>query len=148
MRMSSPVDFILESPDTKSMLLVEAKNTTAPSSEWAARFARNLLEHINLGANQYFLLVLRNKLYLWKHAPAPGAEMPDFEASTEDILQPYLAHLRTSLNEISPASFELLVKSWLTDLSEGTVAESVGAWVQASGLDEFENATVREEVPN
>lgn len=146
--MSASVDFVLESPHTNSVLLVEARNTTAPSPEWAARFARNLLEHTKLGANHYFLLVLRNKLYLWKHVPTPGADMPDFEARTEDILQPYLAHLQTSLNEISPVSFELLVKSWLMDLSEGAVSESVEAWVRASGLGEFENAIVREEVPN
>ena len=146
--MAAAADFVLESSATNAILFVEAKNTDAPSSEWAAKFARNLLEHSKLASNQYFLLVLRNKLYLWKHLPSPGAELPDFEARTEDVLQPYLAHLHTSLAEIGSASFELLVKSWLTDLSEGTVAPGVAAWVQASGLGEFENATIREEVPN
>jgi len=141
-------DFVLESSVTNATLFVEAKNADAPSSEWAARFARNLLANINLRPNQYFLLVLRNKFYLWKHLPRPGAELPDFEARTEDILQPYLAHIHTSLNELSPASFDLLVKSWLTDLSEGAVAPAVADWVRASGLGEFENATIREEVTN
>ena len=141
-------DFVLESPNSNTTLLVEAKNTEAPSREWAARFGGNLLEHFGLRAGQYFLLVLRNKLYLWKHLPTPGAEMPDFEASTEEILQPYLVRLHSSLSEISPASFELLVRAWLSDLSDGAVSPSVEAWVRASGLSDFQNATIREESPN
>lgn len=146
--MAAAADFVLESPATNAILFVEAKNTDAPSSEWAAKFARNLLEHIKLRPNQYFLLALRNKFYLWKHVPIPGAELPDFEARTEDVLQPYLSHIHATLNELSPASFDLLVKSWLTDLSEGAVAPGVAEWVRASGLGEFENATIREEVTN
>ena len=47
------------------------------------------------------------------------------------------------------SSFEdFLVKSWLTDLAEGAVAPGVADWVRASGLAEFENATIREEVTN
>jgi hypothetical protein len=146
--MSAPVDFVMESPDRNAVLLVEAKNVTSPSSEWAARFARNLLEHVKMGANHYLLLFLRNRLYLWKHAPKPGDDLPDFEARTEDVLRPYLTHMRYSLNEIDGISFEFLVKSWLMDLSDGAVHESVGEWVRDSGLDEFQNAVVREEVPN
>jgi hypothetical protein len=146
--MSAAADFILRAPDRSAVLLVEAKNTDAPSSEWAARFASNLLQHVSFDANQYFLLVLRNKFYLWRHLPVPGAELADFEADTEDILEPYLARLQTSLRDITPASFELLVRSWLTDLSEGAVSPAVRAWVRASGLAEFENATIVEEAPN
>lgn len=146
--MVTATDFVLESSATNAVLFVEAKNTESPSSDWAARFASNLFEHMRLRPNQYLLLALRNKFYLWKHVPAPGAELPDFEARTEDVLQPYLARIQTSLNELSPANFDLLVRSWLADLTEGAVAPNVAEWVRISGLGEFEHATIREEVAN
>jgi hypothetical protein len=146
--MVADVDFVLESPSTRTVLLVEAKSTSAPSEEWAARFARTLFAETAPQADLFFLLVLRNVLYLWKHVPAEGSELPDFSARTEDALRPYLEKMQTSLKEINPLSFELLVKSWLTDLSEGSVPPSVEQWLRDAGLQQFENGLLREERRN
>jgi hypothetical protein len=142
---TSAVDFVLESARTRAVLLVEAKSMAAPSAEWAARLARNLLADRAPQANALFLLVLRNYLYLWKHVPQNGTEMPDFSARTDDVLRPYLERLQTPLGEIHSLGFELLVRSWLIDLTEGNVPPSVESWVRDTGLEQFQNGLLREE---
>jgi hypothetical protein len=146
--MAADVDFVLESPSSRTVLLVEAKSTSAPSPEWAGRFARTLFAGTAPHADLFFLLVLRNFLYLWKHVPQEGSELPDFSAPTAEALRPYLEQIKTPLREINPLSFELLVKSWLTDLSEGSVPPSTEQWLRDAGLKQFENGVLREEQRN
>jgi hypothetical protein len=146
--MVADVDFVLESPSTRTVLLVEAKSTSSPSTEWAGRFARTLFAETAPHADLFFLLVLRNFLYLWKRVPREGSELPDFSAPTEEALRPYLEKMQTPLKEINPLSFELLVRSWLTDLSEGSVPPSVEEWLHDAGLQQFENGLLREEQRN
>ncbi len=100
------------------------------------------------GFDYFLLLVLRNHLYLWKHYPREGSDLPDFSGRTEEVLEPYLKDVQTSLHDISGLSFELLVKSWLTDLSEGSVPPSVEKWMRAAGLQQFEKGVLREEQRN
>jgi hypothetical protein len=145
--MVADVDFVLESPSTHTVLLVEAKSTSAPSPEWAGRLARTLFAETAPQADLFFLLVLRNFLYLWKHVPREGLE-PDFSAPTEEALRPYLDKIQTPLKEINPLSFELLVRWWLTDMSEGSVPPSVERWLRDAGLQQFENGVLREEQRN
>ncbi len=144
--MPTPVDFVLESPSTNSVLLVEAKSTNAPSPEWAARFVRNIMAHSDWSAaNLYFLLVLRNYLFLWKRLPRGSDDAPDVSARTEEVLKPYLQSLHTSLQEINAPNFELLVRTWLSDLADGTVPASVEQWLRAAGLQRFENSVMHED---
>src|SRR5438270_3056596 len=58
-RMVADVDFVLESRSSRTVLLVEAKSTSAPSPEWAGRFARTLFAETAPHADLFFLLVLR-----------------------------------------------------------------------------------------
>jgi hypothetical protein len=146
--MSTSVDFILKAPNTKAVLLVEAKSISSPSAEWATRFARNLLKDAEPRTNLFLLLVLRNYLYLWRDLPRDGADLPDLATRTEDVLEPYLRNVQTSLQDINGISFELLVKSWLTDMSEGRVLASVEKWIRQAGLEQFEHGTLREEQRN
>jgi len=146
--MSASVDFVLESPSTNATLLVEAKSINSPSPEWAARLARSLVADVPPDAHSSLLLVLRNHLYLWKRIPQEDAEPPDFSGRTEDVFRPYLQHVQTPLQDISGLSFEFLVKSWLTDLSEGSIPPSVAVWVREAGLQEFEHGVLREEQRN
>jgi hypothetical protein len=142
------VDFVLEAPHSNELLLVEAKSISSPSAEWAGKFARNVLGPTAPNRNLFLLLVLRNYLYVWKHYPREGSELPDFSGLTEEVLSPYLKHVQTSLQNITGLSFELLVKSWLTDLSEGSIPPSVEKWMQAAGLQQFVNGVLREEQRN
>ncbi|HVR40340.1 MAG TPA: hypothetical protein VMU84_14685 [Thermoanaerobaculia bacterium] len=146
--MVADVDFVLESPSTRNVLLVEAKSTSAPSTEWAGKLARTLFAGTAPHADFFFLLVLRNFLYLWKRVPGEGSELPDFSTPTEVALRPYLEKIQTPLKELNPLSFELLVRTLLTDLSEGSVPPAIEDWVSAAGLGQFENGVLREEQRN
>jgi hypothetical protein len=146
--MTVSFDFVLQSPETNTLLFVETKATSAPSPEWAARFARNLLGERTLPPQLYFLLVLRNYLYLWKQRPVEGADLPDVAAKTEDVFRPYLDLMTTTLSEIDTDSFELLVRSCLMDLTEGSAPGSVETWARAAGLNQFAHAVIREDRPN
>jgi hypothetical protein len=142
--MNAPVDFMIESPKTDDLLLVEAKGIDSPSEQWAARFARNILGQTRPRANHFLLLVLRNHLYLWKHDPREGSDAPDFSGPTEEALKPYLKGMQTPLHEMTGLSFELLVKFWLTDISEGIAPPSVAEWMRDAGLEQFANGFLRE----
>jgi hypothetical protein len=130
------VDFTIEKPGEGIRLLVEATNVLAPSRDWAAQFLRNLFEYVPIPPSEYFLLALRNHLYLWRR-PKPEAANPDYEGDTEIALAPYLVGLRYPLEKLSESSFELLVQAWLNDLVAGTLPESAhGQWLDESGLAE------------
>lgn len=130
------VDFVVEKPGEGIRLLVEAKNTTSPSPEWAARFLRNLFVHAQIPESAYFLLALRDHFYLWRH-PGPDASAPDFEADTTVALRPYLARLDANLDKLSESSFELLIEAWLSELVAGTLPDVPNRrWLEESGLAE------------
>jgi hypothetical protein len=138
------VDFIVEKPGEGIRLLVEAKNTTSPSPEWAARFLRNLFVHAQISESAYFLLALRDHLYLWRR-PEPNVSVPDFQADTGVALQPYLSRLNATLPELSESSFELLIEAWLTDLVADTLPDAANQeWLVDSGLaDSVRDGAIR-----
>ena len=110
--MDTGVDFVLKAPHSDEWLLIEAKSISSPSAEWAGRFARNVLGTTAApDRNRFLLLVLRNYLYLWRHYPREGSELPDFSGRTEEVLSPYLKDVQTSLQDITGLSFELLTVS-------------------------------------
>ena len=137
----SIADFVVEKPGLGIRLLVEARNTPAPSREWAARFLRNIFEHDQIPETEYFLLALRDHLYLW-HRPTREPGNPDFEADTAKELRPYLSRLNRPLDTLHKSSFELLIQAWLGELVDGTLPES--EWLVASGLaDAVRDASIR-----
>ena len=84
----------------------------------------------------YFMLALRDHLYLWRN-PAPDGGVPDYEADTAVALRPYLVRLNADLDKLSETSFELLIEAWLTDLVGGTLPEAPNRrWLEESGLAE------------
>jgi hypothetical protein len=130
------VDFAVEKEGGGIRLLVEAKNTTASSPEWAARFLRNLFRHAQIPRADYFLLALRDHLYLWRD-PEPDVSAPDFQADTLAALRPYLTRFHGKLETLSESSFELLIEAWLTDLVAGNLADTSNRrWLEESGLAE------------
>ena len=125
---------MVEKPRGGIQLLVEARNTPAPSREWAVRYLRNIFEHDQLPQTEYFLLALRNHLYLW-HRPTREPGNPDFEGDTELELQPLLSKLKLPLDTLGKDSFELLIQVWLDDLIDGILPVSGNhQWLVDSGL--------------
>ncbi|MEA2465089.1 MAG: hypothetical protein QOJ98_2836 [Acidobacteriota bacterium] len=130
------VDFAVGKPGEGIRLLVEASNAAAPSPEWAARFMRNLFLHVDIPRSEYFLLALRNHLYLWHHPDRESAN-PDYEGDTAAALRPYLMRLDRTLDRLSESSFELLIQAWLGDLVSGTLPDEESLrWLKDSGLAE------------
>jgi hypothetical protein len=130
----SIVSFTIEKPSYGIRLLVEARNTPAPSREWAVRYLRNIFEDDRIPQTEYFLLALRNHLYLW-HRPTREPGNPDFEGDTESELQPLLSKLKLPLDTLSKNSFELLIQVWLDDLIDGILPLSGNhQWLVDSGL--------------
>ncbi len=128
-------DFVVEKPGEGIQLVVEAKNTSAPSPEWAARFLRNLFVHAQIPDAPFYLLALRDHLYLWHH---PNGEVgaPDYEGDTASALQPYLIRLSNSLESLSERSFEMLIYAWLSDVIAGAPETEQLSWLKDSGLSE------------
>jgi hypothetical protein len=137
-------DFVVEAPDRGIRLVVEAKNTVAPTPEWPLRFLRNLFVHAAIPRTEYFLLALRDHLYLWRSPDPNGQRPPDFEADTAAILAPYLRAIPNRLETMSERGFELLVYAWLADLVAGAEPEPDAAkWLEDSGLlDSIRNGTI------
>ena len=128
-------DFVVERPGGAIQLVVEAQNTVAPSPEWAARFLRNLFVHAAIPPTPFFLLALRDHLYLWRH-PSGEVGPPEFEGDTAAALQPYLLRLHRSLDQLSEPGFEALVYAWLSDVVAGTLESEQLPWLRDSGLSE------------
>jgi hypothetical protein len=125
---------MVEKPRGGIQLLVEARNTPAPSREWAVRYLRNIFEDDRIPQTEYFLLALRNHLYLW-HRPTREPGNPDFEGDTALELEPYLSRLKRPLETLTKNSFELLIQSWLGDLIDGILPEYGNhRWLADSGL--------------
>jgi len=141
----SRVDFVVEAPDLGVQLVVEAKNTVAPTPEWPLRFLRNLFVHASIPRSEYFLLALRDHLYLWRRPDPDRQKPPDFEGDTAAVLAPYLREVPTGLETMSERGFELLVYAWLADLVAGAEPEPEAAkWLEDSGLREsVRNGTIK-----
>jgi hypothetical protein len=136
-------DFVVEKPGGAIQLVVEAKNTVAPSPEWAGRFLQNLFVHAEIPPTPYFLLALRDHLYLWRH-PSRESGPPQFEGDTATALRPYLMRLHRPLENLSQSSFEILVYAWLSDLIAGLPEAELSSWLRESGLSEsIRNGVIR-----
>lgn len=96
----------------------------------------------------YFLLALPERFYLWKDAPADAAAPPNYEVDAQQVLGPYLEHLKTPLKELSDISLKMLVSSWLHDLvyssSNGAQKVNTEKWLTESGLyDAIKHGSLR-----
>lgn len=116
------IDFIAYKPDGKVVLLAEAKSRRGTSESWAAKLRRNMLAHGMLPSSQFFLIATPERIYGWGHEDMPPSEVPpQFLVDARKALQPYFAKLKEGPEDISPGAFELLILTWLTDISRLTV---------------------------
>lgn len=133
-------DIIVNSKDEKIQLVIEVKKKSDATPEWAANMRRNLLVHSVIQPSPFFLLVSPEHLYLWKNATTLEAAPPDYEAKTSEILSQYTEQTNLNLDEISEYSLEMLVASWLNDLTRPEASRKTNGtkfdWVYESGLYE------------
>jgi hypothetical protein len=134
--MNSKPDLLVYSPTDELQLVVEVKNKRGASDQWASRLRRNLVAHSIIPKAKFFLLALPEHLWLWRDTQSLEDVPPDFKVATRDVLRPYLRHWPKDFP--SENTFELLVKSWLSDLTHSHLSkESVPSelrWLFDSGL--------------
>ena len=130
-------------------LVVEVKKRSGANERWVRQLRRNLMTHGFIPQSRYFMLALPDKLHLWKEKSAIPDSAPDFQASTPDVLRPYLR--AWGLDELTEGSFELVIKTWLgalvhSRLTPGAVPPEL-SWVVDSGLyDVIRDGSVGEPV--
>jgi hypothetical protein len=135
----SGIDFVLRSRDQRLTTLVEVKSKRNTSSAWAAQFRRNRLAHGHASRGDFYLLVTRDRLYLWRVASGEVDSLePSFEVDAGPIFSPYFQGTSISASTASPQAFELVVGSWLADLvgerESSPRFSAQGSWLVESGL--------------
>jgi hypothetical protein len=140
------VDLVIEKRG-KPIVAVEARNLESPSGEWAADFLRNILQSGDVPRCEYFLLALRNRLYLWRDPMLP-VSLPDFEGDTSAAVEPYLLRLRRPLDTLSQSGFEMLIHTWLGEVVMGILPDAGDrTWLVESGLaDAIRDAYIRPKI--
>src|SRR5712692_4477588 len=99
--MLATTDFVVQSADNTTQLIVEVKTKVPASADWAARMRRNLFAHLALPHARFFLLALPERFYLWKDAPPEAVAPPDYEVDARQLLKPYLEKLAIPLSDLS-----------------------------------------------
>jgi len=118
---NTPIDFIAYNRDGTVLLLAEAKSRRGTSDEWAAKLRRNMLAHGVLPKSQYFLIATPERMYGWRQGNLPPFDAPpEFTIDARKALGPYFSKLGQNPAQIGPAAFELLVLTWLTDISRSS----------------------------
>lgn len=132
-------DIAVYGKDKSLQLLVEVKSRHGTSRNWAAKMRRNMYAHGLLPETRFFLLALSDKFYLWKDAGTLiEAVEPNYEINSLSFLEPYYRKANISPSNISEASLELIVTSWLTQIitvpSVDLLSQEYQDWLIDSGL--------------
>lgn len=141
MRHGSRWDLSVGNRNGQLTLVVEVKRKTDVSPKWAAKLRRNILAHGTFPKAPYFLMVFPDKFYLWSNAEAyQDQSEPSFTIDASSILQPYFERAGVAADQISGASLELIVASWLGEIIHSKqLPENINAsqpWLIESGLYE------------
>ena len=139
MRPDSGWDLSVDNRNGQLALVVEIKRKTNVSPEWAAKLRQNILAHGTFPKAPYFLMVFPDKFYLWSNAEAyQDQSKPTCTIDASPILQPYFERAGVTADQISGASLELVVTSWLGEIIHSDqLPENIDAsqqWLIESGL--------------
>lgn len=139
MRPDSHWDLSVDNRSGQLTLVVEVKRKTNVSPEWAAKLRRNILAHGTFPKAPYFLMVFPDKFYLWSNSQAHQDQSePTYTIDAFPILQPYFERAGVVADQISGASLELIVASWLGEIIHSNqLPENIDAsqqWLMESGL--------------
>lgn len=121
------------------VLVVEVKCKTNLSPDWAVKLRRNILAHGTFPKAPYFLMVFPDKFYLWFDADtAQDQSEPTYTIDAAPILHPRFERAGVTAEQISRASLELIVLSWLAEIIHSDqLPENVDGsqrWLIESGL--------------
>lgn len=137
--MSFRADLALYDKNGRLTAVAEVWNRSGTSPTWAAKTRRNLLAHGNYRESDFFLLVTPDRLYVWKDAgTTPVERLPTYEADSRHLFAPYFRSAGIDPQEVSGQAFELLVASWLSDLTRWPDSRDESgfeqSWMDTSGF--------------
>lgn len=132
-------DLSVDNRNGQLALVVEIKRKANASPEWAAKLRRNIFAHGTFPKAPYFLMVFPDKFYLWSNAEAyQDQSEPTYTIDASPILQPYFERAGVTADQISGASLELVVTSWLGEIIHSDqLPKNIDAsqqWLIESGL--------------
>jgi hypothetical protein len=109
-------DIAVYSEDDRLLLTAEVKGRRGVSTKEVIQIRQKLLAYPVISNTPYFLLALPDYFYLWKHPSSKEAE-PDYKIDAKQALADSLTSANFSLDKISSEGLELLISSWLRDLT-------------------------------
>lgn len=121
------------------VLLAEVKNTRRDSTQWAARFRKNLLAHGTLPKAPFFLIATPEHMYFWRQeGQTREDEPPQFTLDATRELKPYFERFAQAPETTGGQALELILSLWLFELArsgESRAAEDASLhWLSDSGL--------------
>ncbi len=132
-------DLSVDNRNGQLALVVEIKRKTNATPEWATKLRRNIFAHGTFPKAPYFLMVFPDKFYLWSNSQAyQDQSEPTYTIDAFPILQPYFERAGVVADQISGASLELIIASWLGEIIHSNqLPENIDAsqqWLIESGL--------------
>ena len=109
-------DIEVRGPDGNIALLVEVKGLKDKDDDWLAEYRRNLAQTILVAPTAYFMIVMGNYMYLWKHGNSPDMDMPDLKIPTVPLLTTEV-FTADKLRKYSGRFLAIIVAYWLGTLA-------------------------------
>ncbi len=130
-------DLTITNSENLIVLVAEVKTKLSATSEWAIKLRRNILAHGIFPNAPFFLIVLPDRLYIWRNSGSnPDLVTPTYIIDALTFFQPYFEQAGVTAENVSEATFELIVSSWFGELIHKTRHElgSSQQWLLESGL--------------
>ena len=94
---------------------------TAPQSRGPQNSVEICSLYGGLPDAKYFLIATPERMYGWKQDALSANDIPpQFTVDAEKALGPYFVKLNQDPAKIGPREFELLILTWLTDITRST----------------------------
>jgi hypothetical protein len=106
-------DFAVYDRSGQLAAVAEAKRKAGTSTDWAAMWFRNFIQHAQ-STPPYLLLATPDTVYLWQRGLA--ASSPPRVLRGSDIFRTYFERSHLTAGDVSPQAFELIVGDWLHDV--------------------------------
>ena len=126
-------DLILYHPNGWPIAAVDLRTKMGTTPEWAAKLRRNLLGHGGSVPARYFLVIPPDRLYLWDGSGTEPAELPPTHVvDASALFRPYFDAANLDPEAIRGTAFELVVDTWLAELTRADSAAIEQGAVPAS----------------
>jgi hypothetical protein len=126
-------DLILYHPNGWPIAAVDIRAKLGTTPEWATKLRRNLLAHGGAVPARYFLVITPDRVYLWEGGGTEPAELPPTHVvDAGPIFRRYFAAANLDPDAVRGTAFELVVDTWLAELTRADSADIEQGVVQAS----------------